>query len=982
MFPFFHRLILVVFILLISASNSGRAITGKTPSQVLADFLQVPDPAWVDEQMNRMSLDEKIAQLFMVAAYSNKGDSHTKEIRYMVEKLKVGGLIFFQGNPGKQIELTNYYQSLASVPLIIAMDAEWGPSMRLDSTIKWPFQMQLGAIDDDELIYDMGVAIAHELNRLGVHINFAPVVDINSNPQNPVINHRSFGEDVVNITRKSMAYMRGMQDNGVLAFAKHFPGHGDTETDSHYALPVVNRTRSEVLATEGIPYQYLMKNGLAGIMTGHLLIPALDSIYPASLSREIISGMLQESLGFEGLCITDALNMAGAQRKAKPGEIEMDALMAGNDIILMSTQVTESIKAIRKAVDKGRISQERINHSCRKILRSKYLLGLAKNPILDQNNWYNDMHPKSHLVLLRKLQESSLTLVKNETIIPYQNLEKFAPGLIYFGKESEDFVHGLNRYQSIERVESRSILNSSNTEILDLFEDYNHIIIGLEAESQLASKNFGISLDHIEACIQLAALKPTTLVLFGNPYALSLFPNLDDFKAVLITYQSNTSMRNIAAQALYGGIAIRGRLPVSVAKHHIRCGDGERIFKPIRLSYGFPEMQGMSSDTLNKIAELINKAILDKATPGAQVLIARNGMVVYHEVFGKHTYRSQKKVLPDDVYDLASITKIAATVPMLMHLEEENLFNPIHPIADYLPGLDTTNKANITSMEILAHQSGLQAWIPFYKNILKDEVWTKEVLSKKQDSLFSIPIAGNLFVRSDYTDSIYQHIYASELREKKDYRYSDLGFYLFQRLIENQMGNNLKDLCDSLFYKPLGCNSLSFKPLDYLPLDRIIPTEDDKEFRKELIHGRVHDPGAVLMGGVAGHAGLFANINDLAKLMQLFLWKGNYGGEHFFMEKTIEKYTKAHFLSENNRRGLGFDKPEYSPEKDSPISRLASPRSFGHSGFTGTIAWVDPDKQLVYILLANRIHPDSGNNIFGKMNVRPRVSEIIYQSIQ
>lgn len=965
--------LLSLVLLLLSAGRIGIANDpGKQPH-----FLQSGDSEWVEKTLKELSLDEKIAQLFMVAAYSNMGEDHKKHVRYMVEKLGVGGLIFFQGSPSKQVELTRYYQSEANVPLLIAMDAEWGPSMRIDSTLRWPYQMQLGAIDNDELVYDMGAAIAQELKQLGVHINFAPVVDINSNPNNPVINHRSFGEDVVNVTRKSLAYMNGLQDNGVLAFAKHFPGHGDTHTDSHHALPIVNRSRAEVLSTEGIPYQYLIKRGLAGIMVGHLLLPQLDSVNPASLSPVIIQNLLQESLQFEGLCITDALNMAGAQRKAEPGEVEVDALLAGNDILLMSTNVGKSIKAIRKAVKNGILSEERIDRSCRKVLKAKYAAGLAEGSIPEGNDLVQQLNRPSSKALLRNLKAESVSLIKNEGIIPYADLENFTPELIYFGEKPTVLHEALEWYDSTLFAEKPK----ADWDQWIPRPEANHLIIAFEAKSQSASSRFGITPESVEKAMQLAKTRSTTLILLGNPYALRYFPSLNDFDAVLVLYNADSDMQELAAQALFGGIPLKGRIPVGIEEHGIRAGDGERVYKPIRLSFGLPEMQGMNSDSLHKIDSLLYEAIEAEAMPGAQVLVARNGMVVYHRAFGKLSYDKPEKLSTHHVYDLASITKIAATLPLLMHFDNKGLFDVNQPLAHYLAALDTSNKSDLTSKEILAHQAGLQAWIPFFRNILASDEWAAQVFSESPDSLFSIPLGARLYIRNDYRDSILHHIIASELREEKDYKYSDLGFYLFQEYLEQTSGKSLNELCDSLFYRPLGASTLSYLPLERMDKKWIVPTELDGEFRQELVHGNVHDPGAAMLGGVAGHAGLFSNALDLAKMMQMYLWGGSYGNRQFLPSSLIRQYATPPYPVAENRRALGFDKPEFDPEKDSPISRLASARSYGHSGFTGTITWVDPDKELVYVLLTNRVNPDSRNNRFGKMNVRPRVADIIYRSI-
>ncbi|OFX19250.1 MAG: hypothetical protein A2041_06295 [Bacteroidetes bacterium GWA2_31_9b] len=970
---------------------------------------------WVDSKMRKLSLDEQIGQLFMVAAYSNKDQEHVEEITHLIEKNKIGGLIFFQGGPVRQAKLTNYYQSISDLPLLIAIDGEWGLGMRLDSTYKYPKQLMLGAIENDTLIYQMGVDIAEQLKRLGIHINFAPVVDINCNPLNPVINSRSFGEDKYNVSRKGIAYMQGMQDAGIMATAKHFPGHGDTDKDSHLTLPSVFHLRERLDSIELYPFKKLIDAGVQGVMVAHLNVPSLEpnSEIPTTLSKNVITNLLKNELGFHGLIFTDALNMKGVVQNHSAGEVECLALEAGNDVLLFSENVAKAIVKIKKLVRQDKISKDQIEESCRKILHAKYRAGLnnySQRPeYIKIDGLESDLNKIKYELTRRKLIESSLTLIKNDKdLLPVTNLKRKKTASLSLGFENRTvFQNTLDKYAQIDHFNT---VNGLSDSLLNELSKYDLVITSVHSSMLYPSgSNYGVKKEYLNYIASLSAKTKVVLSLFANPYSLISFQSLNQIQSVLIAYEDDLITQSSAAQAIFGGVVVTGRLPVSINVQY-PAGFGIQLKKKIRLKYSLPEEAGVSSVKLNKVDSIVENAIRERATPGCRVLAARNGIVFYDKSFGYHTYFNETHVSSESIYDIASITKIVATVPVLMRLYEKNEFNINDSLKKYFNDLDTTNKGNILISDILTHQARLNGWIPFYISTLKTFYPDQNLVSKKfseeypykvgdnfylsrnyqfRDSIFSfikkpgysIPVTEDLFIRDSYSDTIYTKIRQSKLIDKKEYRYSDLGYYYFYKLIENKTGSRFEDYLDSTFFEPLGAKKTTFLPLNKFSKKEIVPTENDQLFRRQLLQGTVHDPGAAMLGGVCGHAGVFSTADDLAKIMQMYLNGGEYGGERYFQKETIDFFTKSPNDIKENRRALGFDKPQMDYSKDGPTCKCISAESFGHSGFTGTMVWADPYEQVVYIFLSNRVHPDQDNNKLLKMNVRTEIQQAVYDAI-
>ncbi|MFH1319558.1 MAG: glycoside hydrolase family 3 N-terminal domain-containing protein [Bacteroidota bacterium] len=967
---------------------------------------------WADSVFASLAPDERIAQLFMVAAYSNKGKADVDKISKLINNYNIGGLIFFKGAPVRQAKLTNYYQSIAKTPLLIAIDAEWGLAMRLDSTIKFPYQMTLGAIRDDDLIYEMGAEIARQCKRLGIHVNLAPVVDVNNNPLNPVINFRSFGENKYKVARKGIAYMKGLQDNGVLSNAKHFPGHGDTDTDSHKALPILTHTKKRMDTLELYPFKELIKQGLGSIMTAHLHIPAYqtEKNTASSLSKNIVSDLLMDSLGFKGLVFTDALNMKGVSSYFEPGIVDVKALLAGNDVLLYPQDVPKAISGIKLAIEKGEITQVEIDKRCKKILMAKQWAQLNDYQPVEIDYLHKDLNNKTAALLNRKLVESSLTLLSNRyDIIPLRRLDTLHIASLSIGttipfnptsfRGGTDFQKILSNYAPVEHFSiSKNASREQIVEIINKLSKYNLVIVGIHDMNNAPSKNFGVTEQSAEIVNGLRLQSRVVLTFFGSPYGLSSFDGIENVEAVIMAYEDGVLFQELSAQLIFGGIQAMGKLPVSV-NPYFDAGTGITSSQTIkRFKYTIPEETGIDSKELEKIDSIVLNAIKEGAAPGCQVLVAKQGKVIYHKSFGYHTYDEKMPVKNTDIYDLASITKIAATVASLMKLRDEEKFDIDKNLGDYLPYLENTNKDSINIRELLAHHARLRSWIPFWMKTAPGESYRKkyEIFSglsvqkeRKTGSIYSTEssdefptrVAKNLFIRHGYTDSIMQDIIDSPLRKNKEYYYSDLGYYLLYHIIEKITGEPIEDYVHKNFYAPLGLSTMGYKPRERFGLERIVPTENDMVFRKQLIHGDVHDPGAAMMGGVGGHAGVFSNANDLAILMQMFLQKGEYGGKRYFKASTIDEFTKCQFCEDDNRRGAGFDRPEMDPEKEGPNCKCVSAGSFGHTGFTGAIAWADPEEEVVYIFLSNRVHPDADNKKLIRMNIRTLIQQAIYDAI-
>jgi beta-N-acetylhexosaminidase len=939
---------------------------------------------WVENTLEAMSLDEKIGQLIMIRAFSKKDIKDKKSILAQIRRFHVGGICFFQGDPTIQADLTNTYQQKSKVPLFIAIDGEWGLGMRFpESTISYPRQLMLGAIQDNNLIYEMGRQVAKEMKRIGIHINFAPVVDVNNNPLNPVINDRSFGEDKLNVAAKSYAYMKGMQDEGLMACAKHFPGHGDTDVDSHVGLPIINYDRDRLDSLELMPFRELTKQGIESVMVAHLHLPKLDNRpnRPSTLSADIVNGILREEMNYDGLVFTDAMEMKGVASHFPNGIAGAEALLAGNDVILLPNDIAKTVETIKAYIKEGKLTEDRIDQSVRRVLTAKYKKGLNKlEKVGDLKAIKDDINSNEGRSLKAKLIENAITLVRddsNKLPLGLGTQNRYAVLSIGEGEETA-FQKRFSDYATTRILKvKKDMIPEVQRAFLNELKQHENVIVSLHDMSKYASRSFGIPESTRAFINELIKVKDITLVVFGSPYALKYFDNVG---TVVLAYNEDEMTQDITAQSLFGANDIKGLLPVT-ASPYSRYGKGLYRSANGTLGYGLPEQVGLNSKKLRKIDTLMQEMQDIKAAPGGQVLVARNGKIIWNKSYGYHTYEKKRKVLNNDIYDVASVTKVMASTLSLMKLYDEGKLDLRSPLRRYIPETDTCDKRDIIIEDMLAHQARLAGWIPFYKKTVSENRNPKPLekyYSKNLKPEFSIAVASNLFLRSDYQDSIWSRILASELREKDNYRYSDLAFYFAHKMIRNITKVDLDEYADDQFYKRMGLINTGFLPLRRHPKSTIAPTEEDNYFRKQRLQGYVHDMGAAMLGGVSGHAGLFSNASDLGVLSQMLLNGGKYGGVNYLSESTVKRFTSRYYRS--TRRGIGFDMKEMDKTKTPNMCEEASEETFGHLGFTGTAVFIDPKYDLVYVFLSNRTYPNMKNNKLGRENIRPRVQSAIYQS--
>ena len=940
---------------------------------------------WIDAQMKMLNDTERIGQLFMVAAWSNKDSVNCKNLPQLISKYSIGGVIMMQAAPYRHATRLNYYQSFSKVPLLVGFDGEWGLGMRIDSTISFPHQLTLGAIQNNELIEQMGIAVGEECKRMGIHINFAPDVDVNNNPRNPVINDRSFGENADNVTNKAIAYMNGMHKGGILTCAKHFPGHGDTDVDSHADLPVLPFSRERLDSLELKPFEAMIKANVPSIMVAHLGIPQLepDEKTPSSLSQNIVEKLLKTELGYKGLVITDALGMNGVTKNFEPGIVDVKALLAGNDMLLMSKNVEEAIRQIFIARDKNLITQEEIDNRVRKILYYKYKAGLNHYQPIEYKNLQQDLLSSKHLNLLRALYTNAFTAINKEN----NKLDATKPiiAIVNIGGDTiSEF--GKRMMQNYAVKYFRIGINESEADWLrlqDSLSGYNYTWIELHKMSRFASKEYGISWASKNFIQQLSAKQNCGVILFGSPYALKYFDNI---KQLLVAYEDNNYSQTALAELFLNNIETKGKLPVS-ANSNYRFSNGNKLqtYLPV-IENNFEKLNaesvGMNYKILQKIDSIALQGIDAKAYPGCQIVVIKNGKTIYDKAFGNPTYESKNLVKKSDLYDLASITKIASTTLACMKLYEQGKLDLNKTIADYLPEAKRTNKKKIIIKDLLLHQAGLVPFVPFYKDCMNKKGELDKNFATEKDEEHTLPVAEGLWMKADYLEKMWDKIYKSDIKTPGKYVYSDLDLYFMKRICESILKTETTDeFVNRTFYEPMKLKTICFNPLFHgFKKSQIIPTEADNYFRHQLLCGYVHDQGAAMCGGIQGHAGLFSNAEDLSQLMQMLCNKGEYNGKQYLKKETVEYFTSKQ--SNVSRRGLGFDKQEPNPNLASPMCKSASAETFGHTGFTGTSTWVDPKYNLVFVFLSNRVCPEAENKKIITMGIRTNIQEVLYEAMK
>lgn len=941
--------------------------------------------AWVTSVLSTMTKDEKIGQLFIIPAYSNRNEANYQQVEDLIRQYHVGGILFFQGNPKQQAILTNRYQDASKVPLLITIDAEWGLGMRLDNTISFPKNITLGAIQDDFLIERMGEEIGRQCKRLGIHLNYAPVVDINTNPNNPIINYRSFGESKFNVATKAAAYARGLQRANVLASAKHFPGHGDTEADSHFSLPVIDKSRRELTETELFPFQYLIADSVASVLTGHLYVPSLDNENnrSATVSKKIVTDLLREEMGFRGLAVTDALVMQGLTKYYGNGNAELEAFKAGNDLLVQPKNLAMAFNRIKLALDKGEITISDLDQRVGHILQAKFWAGLNRNERVALSSLESDLNTTKAKQLKSELFNNAITIVHNEdNLLPFVDLDavSYASISVSPGRDA-DFTRSLDQYANFKHfiIPFKPSKNSDWDEVVAQATNYDVVVVGVHDTNSRRSGNYGMTPATVKLINELQQFTKVVVCMFGNPYGLR---NFDDAYYLVCGYEDVPEAHQSVAQVLFGAIPARGVLPISVNKS-MEVGDGLYTASLGRLHYDDPLKVGMNEDVLKQLDVIAQEGIQQGAYPGCQVLVARKGVVVHHKAYGNLRYGTNEPVTNETIYDLASLTKVSATLQAVMLLNERGEIDLNRAASYYLPELKGTNKAEMLLGEILMHQAGLKSFIPFWVNTKSSNGEFTSQYYAFQPEQTHLQVADNLFIDAAIKEDVWKWLIESPLTTRKSrqggfgYLYSDLGLIMLQRVVERVTNMPLDNFLTLHFYDPLGMVTTTFNPLQKFPKERMAPTEYDKVFRGAAIQGTVHDPNAALLGGVAGHAGLFSNAWDLAKLFQMNLQRGFYAEQQYLFPETVSHFATNY--STKSHRGIGWNRP--TGEEQSSVASMASSTSYGHTGFTGTVVWVDPAQDLVFIMLSNRVYPSASNSKLTQLQIRRRMHEVVYNAL-
>ena len=945
----------------------------------LAAFSQNDEDRWIDSVYNSMSVERRIGQLLNVRAnYPNK--ACLSDIQSLIEDYGIGGMTFFRTDATSLLEQANKYQSLSEVPLMVAIDGEWGLGMRLNDGISYPYQMTLGAVQNQELISEMGVQVAEQCRRLGINIDFAPDVDVNNEAKNPVIGMRSFGENPQEVAERGTKYALALQENGVLPTMKHFPGHGDTKTDSHETLPKVNKSLDEIKKTELYPFEYLIDKGVCGAMVGHLYLPAIEpeNNTSSSLSQNVVTKLLKEEMGFDGLIFTDALEMKGAHKNLDPDEVGLKALLAGNDVLLMPINPEKTIEIIVNAVDNPTVAN-RVEESCKKILRMKYRMGLNHFKPQPVESAVNDINQIKYYNFRQRLYNEAVTMLRNKNeVLPLDADSKIA--VVTIGEECYmSKILKNNKINAVGYVFNPDENQKDCDNLLEKLKYYDYVIVNVRNTSIFASKDFGIKKETVTFVEKLSKQNKLIFNLFACPYALAKFKFKTEPVAILIGYEDRAEAVNAVADVIVGRLNPSGKLPVTINKKY-KAGSG-LDFKEMLTPETLP-ISLIDNDFIRKIDSVAQDGIDMKAYPGCQIIALKDGEIIYEKNFGHFTYDSTHVVTSDDVYDIASLTKVFATTLAIMKLYDEHKISLDAKLSDYFPYLKSTDKGNLKLIEIMTHQAGLTPWLPLCNMTMKDGKIDDRLYRKCIDENHTVRVAEGLYLENDFDFQLFDTIKVSRLGDKK-YKYSDIGFYFLPKIVEKVANKPFEAYLQENFYKPLGLNHIFYKPLNHIEKQKIAPTENDTCFRMQLLHGDVHDPMAALFGGVSGHAGLFANARDLAVLMQLLVNEGYANGRQFLSEYTIKKFTSAPYVENMNRRGIGFDKPEVDPEvKFYTPAKQSSMQSFGHTGFTGTFAWADPENKLVVIFLSNRVYPDASNNKLSQNDIRTKIHELFYEAVK
>ncbi len=910
---------------------------------------------WVEAQLDALTLEQKVAQLFSVwvsGYYQSTDDPDYRELTALVEDVQVGGLIFGSGDPMEQAVLTNDLQRRADLPLLVAQDMEWGAGMRINRTTTLPPAMAIGATRNPAFARMAGYVTAREARALGVQHVYAPVADVNNNPANPIINIRSFGERAGLVAEMTAAFVDGTQRGGAMATAKHFPGHGDTSTDSHLDLPVLPIDRARLDTLELVPFRAALDAGVASIMTGHLALPALDAdSIPATLSPAITDSLLRQEMGFDGLVVTDALNMQGVTDSFGVGEAAVRALEAGADVLLMSTDPRWARAAILEAVNNGRLTEARIDRSVRRILEAKAQMGLPEQRTVDLQAVAERVSIQPHQVLRDAIARASTTLLRDATDLLPITPRNPKRALVVTLSDSDDpdvgdrFIGELRGTPAFERIAVRRLDADADEDDIDaVLNDVNYVDVVLVASFlrvRAWSNQIGLS-DHYRDFLTRLMEDDTdvALVSFGNPYATLDLERAPD--AYLAAYGSHDASQTAAAQAIRGASAVGGQLPVTLPEQHTFGTGLERAQVAPRVDV--PEAVGMNSRTLARTDSLLHQSMLNRAFPGAAVAVGRQQTIAKLGGTGYYTYDAKRRVTARSIYDVASLTKVIATTTAAMQLYEAGELALDAPVTRYLPAFGQNGKSDVTIRQLLSHSSGLEAYLG-----ASERGSTPQAIV---DTILAEPLQYDPGAQSEY---------------------SGLGMITLMRVIETISGQDFDAYCEEHIFDPLGMTRTGFRPARWTDTTRVVPTTDTTGTH---LQGTVHDPIARRMDGVSGNAGLFSTAEDLARFAYMLVNDGRIYGRQFLQPETIDRFTRRAGVP-NSTRALGWDTK--STDGYSSAGQHFGPRSFGHTGYTGTSMWIDPERDLFALLLTNRVYPDDTNRTI--IDVRPAFADLVFESI-
>lgn len=955
---------------------------------------------WADSVYNTLSTRQRVAQLVFPKVVPTGGESSKASIKRLVQTNDVGGLLFTEGTLEQYAIMTNYAQQCADIPVLMTFDGEWGLSMRIEQTPKFPKNMALGAIADPQLLYQYGREMARECELAGIQVNFAPDADVNTNPANPVIGYRAFSSDPERAARATVAYSLGMESYGVQAVAKHFPGHGDTDVDSHRALPTVNHSLQRLHDADLVPFKEFINSGCSGIMVGHIAVPALDaSGTPASLSKKVTTDLLRNELGFEGLIYTDALGMQGAKDNTGRNNA-ISALLAGADVLLCPLKPVEAITALVEAVNSGTIPQATLRDRVMRVLRYKYFLGLDRKPHVDTNisRLRAQIDNDTTKALIQTLADSCITVLRNtDNILPVGNLASNKIVVVTVGSTDNNvFARTCRFYAPVQSFNLTSATVPHN--VLEAVRGAGTLIVGVYSDKQWAR-------DAVAAVTAVG--KPTVAAFMVNPYKMQKFrATLPSFKGLILAYDDIDACSRAAAEAAFGGIATSGTLPVEL-RGTAGLGAGIKLPKT-RLGFSSPVAEGLNPSMADSINVLVNKALDAGAFPGCQVLVARNGNIVFDKSYGRLGDAASAKVNVETAYDLASVSKAIGTLPGIMKAYDLGLVSLDDTLGTLIPELSDPGKASISVRNLLFHETGMPASLNMFDTMIDSTSYTGRMITRRRDaahtlkiqngawgnntarlrrdissatksSRFPIKAAEGLYVGKHTYDTIMGRIYNIPLRDNRNYNYSCLNFCILMDIEQRATGKDHRTFVHDSIFAPLGAFNTDYRHADTRPAAQIPPTEKDNFLRKQTVRGYVHDELAAFSGGVQGNAGLFANAEDIAKVCQMWLNGGSYGDATILSPATVELFTTT--KSPTCRRGLGFDKPDVENPDNSPTCDEAHPSVFGHLGFTGTVFWVDPANDLIFVFLTNRVYPTRDNAAFSKSAIRPELFRQVYNAI-